>query len=320
MNNKMDMDMDMKIALDVLEIDHDELQNITIEYLKRRYHKLALQNHPDKNGNTIASKEKFQRINEAYNVLKREISIINNELGKEYDIDATNPVDANAGYINILNVFIDSIIKGNFKTIIKDIVSGVKDISLKLFEDLDKEKSMIIYDFIVKYRNILHINENTINKVRDIILEKFKDMQIYVLNPSLIDLFQNNVYKLEVNGNLYFVPLWHSELYFDNKNNGDIIVKCNPELPENMFIDENNNLIVEINILFTFSLLTQKMITVKIADNLFDIPIDTLLCKRFQTYIFKKQGISQIIENDIYNIDKKGDIIIKIKFDELVDE
>ena len=261
MNNKMDMDMDMKIALDVLEIDHDELQNITIEYLKRRYHKLALQNHPDKNGNTIASKEKFQRINEAYNVLKREISIINNELGKEYDIDATNPVDANAGYINILNVFIDSIIKGNFKTIIKDIVSGVKDISLKLFEDLDKEKSMIIYDFIVKYRNILHINENTINKVRDIILEKFKDMQIYVLNPSLIDLFQNNVYKLEVNGNLYFVPLWHSELYFDNKNNGDIIVKCNPELPENMFIDENNNLIVEINILFTFSLLTQKMIT-----------------------------------------------------------
>ena len=122
------------------------MQNITIEYLKRRYHKLALQNHPDKNGNTIASKEKFQRINEAYNVLKREISIINNELGKEYDIDATNPVDANAGYINILNVFIDSIIKGNFKTIIKDIVSGVKDISLKLFEDLDKEKSMIIYD------------------------------------------------------------------------------------------------------------------------------------------------------------------------------
>ena len=328
------MDMDMKKALEILEIEQSEIQYITIEYLKKKYHKMALKYHPDKNGNTIESKEQFQQINEAYNILKREIQIIandDNNNNNDNDNDSTSNIFnfTNTGYINILNTFIDSIVKGKYNefiaTIIKDIVSGCKDISLKLFEDLDKEKSMVVYDFIIKYKYILHINEDTVNKVREIILEKFKDMQIYILNPSINDLFNNNVYKLEVNGHIYFAPLWHSELYFDGLNeNGkeliDIIVKCNPELPENMSIDENNNLIVIINILFTFSLLTQKIITVKIGERLFDIPIEALQCKRLQTYIFKKQGISQIIDSDIYNIDKKGDIIIKIKFEELIDE
>ena len=68
--------MDLVDALEILQIDKHEINSLTLEYLKKRYHKLALQNHPDKNGNTIASKETFQKINEAYEVLKREISII----------------------------------------------------------------------------------------------------------------------------------------------------------------------------------------------------------------------------------------------------
>ena len=59
-----------------------------IELIKKKYHKMALQNHPDKNGNTPESNEKFKQINEAYNYLKREIKNIdpNNDDLKNYKI------------------------------------------------------------------------------------------------------------------------------------------------------------------------------------------------------------------------------------------
>ena len=66
--------MDHKRALEILEID---VVNFNLDFLKKKYHKLALQNHPDKNDNTKESNEKFKQINEAYNFLKREIDHLN---------------------------------------------------------------------------------------------------------------------------------------------------------------------------------------------------------------------------------------------------
>jgi curved DNA-binding protein CbpA len=40
--------MDIKKALEILEINNN---NITLEILKKNYHRLALQNHPDKISN-----------------------------------------------------------------------------------------------------------------------------------------------------------------------------------------------------------------------------------------------------------------------------
>jgi len=136
-------------------------------------------------------------------------------------------------------------------------------------------------------------------------------MQIYILNPSIHDLFQNNVYKLDIEGKIYFVPLWHSELYFDS----DIIVKCNPELPENITIDEDNNLIVQIRVSFTSSLLQQNVYSVKVDELTYDIPLNKLHIVPFQSYIFKHQGISKIVEQDIYNVEEKADVIINIIFE-----
>ena len=312
--------MDLQCALEILQIEQSELNNITMVYLKKKYHKLALQNHPDKNGNTIESKEHFQKINEAYHVLKREISIIDIDTGNNIPTESSNAM----GYQVILNLFIDSILKGKYNvyisSIIKDIVNGCKTISIKLFEDLDKDNSIAIYNFLIKYKNILHLNDATIEEVRGIIVEKYKDVQIYIVNPSINDLFDNNIYKLNLNNELYFVPLWHNELYFDSSD-GDIIVKCIPELPSNMSIDENNNLLVVHRVSFTYSLLMTNYIVVLIGYKSFEIPTNKLLCKMSQTYIFKNQGVAQITEkcDDIdamYNVDKKGDVIINIIFEQ----
>lgn len=315
--------MNLQDAMEIFNIQINEVNNITLEYLKKRFHKLALQNHPDKNANNSQATEHFQRINEAYEVLKREISIING-LDDEKDEDDTK-TPLSTAYTYILNLFIDGLLKGTYNeiisTIVKNIVNGCATISLKLFEDLDKDRALSVYNFIFKHKNILHISDDTLDKVKEIILEKYNGIQIYILNPSINDLLNNNVYKLDVEGQKYYVPLWHNEVYFDGLA-GDIIVKCIPDLPENISIDEDNNLFVIHTISFTYSLFFQKSIVVLIGNKSFDIPIDKLLCKLSQIYIFKNEGISQVIENDniknddIYNIDIKGDVIIQINFSE----
>ena len=160
----------------------------------------------------------------------------------------------------------------------------------------------------------MRLDDATLEKVREIIVSKFSDVQIYILNPSINDLFQNNVYKLEIDGKIYFVPLWHSELHFES----DIIVKCNPDLPDNVEIDEDNNLIITERIpisSITSSLFKSPIRTIKLGDYSFELPMDQLYLRPFQTYILRKKGISKISETDIYEIEDKADIIFKIIFE-----
>lgn len=303
--------MNLTDALNVLEIEN--ISKLTVDSLKRKYHKMALQHHPDKNGNTSESTERFQKIQEAYVLLQREIRFLNlNDSDNNNSNDDSFYDPSASGYTTILHLFIDGILKGEYNEfiskIVKDIVTGCKDISLKLFDNMNKEQSLSIYNFIVKYKQILRLTDETVDKVKEILLKKYSDVQIYVLNPSINDLFQNNFYKLEIDNKLYFVPLWHSELYFES----DIIVKCNPELPENVEIDEDNNIIITERISITSSLLVEKTRHIKVGGRSFELPLDQLYIRPFQIIILKKQGISKIFEDDIYKIEDRSDVILKI--------
>ena len=320
------MNMELKEALEILELETN-FNQLDLEYLKKRYHKMALKWHPDKNDNSPESTEKFKQINEAYEVLKREIGLFSPEMESE----PQNPYDTST-YINILNHFIDSIVTGTYSevlsSIIKDSVSGCKEISLKLFEKCDKDSILAIYNFIIKYKEIMHISDSIINKVREIILEKYKDVLIILLNPTLDDLFDNNVYKLHHNDKTYLVPLWHGTSYYDieptlqgditreKSDTGELIVKCIPDLPPGVEIDEDNNLYVEFRVSFTFSLFKQNFITIKICKRSFEIPLEQLSFKPVQNVVLKGQGLSLVDESNMYNVDKKAHIFIKLVFTE----
>jgi hypothetical protein len=135
--------MDYYRAFSILEIDISKTsaKDITLHKLKKIYHKLALQNHPDKNGNTIKSNEKFKEIQEAYEYLKNELHLeeeIDNNVD-ENDMHNNFPREKMPLYIDVLQLFMKTILEGKYNTIIskiiQDIVSGCTKVSIKLFED-----------------------------------------------------------------------------------------------------------------------------------------------------------------------------------------
>ena len=306
--------MDIQIAFDLLDISLDNTSKINIDYIKKKYRKMALLHHPDKNGNSIESKQKFQKINEAYDYLiKTEFNI------EEPEFVSSSSFNNENMYINILTSFLSSILQTSYNetfiNVIKDIVlGGYNKVSVKIFDSFDKEKSIDIYNFLYKNRTVLYISNETLELVSSIIQKKYKDDRVFILNPSINDLIDSNIYKLYVDEKLYLVPLWHNELYF-NSNVGDIIVICNPNLPEEITIDENNNIYIKKNIPFNSQLLIDEFVSLDIGGNIFYIPVNELSIKRKQMYRLYNKGISKIIENEIYNNIYKSDIIVTIIFE-----
>jgi hypothetical protein len=300
--------MNYLLAFEILEIDISKKDIINIEYIKKKYHKQALKFHPDKNGNTLESNDKFKQINEAYDYLKREIEEI-------YEFEEEDP--KLSLYADILKVFLSGLIDGKyneiFTKIVNEFILNYSSISLKLFDDLDKETAMSIYTFLSKHKNLFHLKQEVIDSIREIIIKKHENTIVYILNPSIDDLLNNNIYKLVLDENLYLVPLWHTELFFENEDENEIIVLCEPKLDENLTIDEDNNLHVTIKVKWSSDFLSTKQnIEVNIGSKIFNIPVKELFIRSEQYYKIRCQGLTKINENDIYDVDKKTDILFKI--------
>ena len=132
-----------------------------------------------------------------------------------------------------------------------------------------------------------------------------------ILNPTLDDLFQNNLYRLNINNNYYCIPLWHHELVYDNSGS-DIYVKCNPMLPENIEIDNNNNIHVYIEYKIS-EIWNKKTVDIYLTNgNQIKITVNLLKLVEEQSIMFSNMGISKINTENVYDISKKSDIIVHL--------
>lgn len=302
--------MNYKDAFEILEIDLSTVgyNCISLEYLKKQYRKLALKHHPDKNGNTFESNEHFKKINEAYTYLKNENKYL-------YDEDTEH---SSSLYYDVLKGFMKTVFEGSYNDlmskIVNDIIATGQKISVKLFDDLDKDAAFNVYTFLSNNRSILHLKQEVLDAIREIVVKKYDNVDVYKLNPSINDLLNNNLYKLNINNELFLVPLWHNESYFDGSG-CEIIVICEPELPEHISIDEDNNIIIERIIDMDQDIrnmiLNDDFICLQLGNKEFKIPVANLYMKKEQTYRIKNAGLSKI-KKDIYDISEKTDIIVNI--------
>jgi len=315
--------MNLKEAFEIMELNHSNIcySEITIDLLKKQYRKLALLNHPDKCGDTEESTKKFQKIQEAYQYLQKELKQYEPFIPNNFTETQHNESESESSlYMDILKVFMKTILERNYNDIVLNIVSeivyGCKKVSLQLFDNIDKETCTYIYNFLSNHRYILHLSQELLETIREMVLNKYDNALVYKLNPSIDDLMDNNIYKLYVNDNLYIVPLWYNEVYFETSDN-EIIVICEPELKENIKIDDDNNIQVDSHISIQHVLnkiVENESIEIHVGKKKFFIPISELYMKREQYYRIKNKGISQI-KNDIYDISERADIIVKIIID-----
>ena len=295
--------MNYQKACEILDLN--EKQNIKISEIKQQYKIYALKYHPDKN-KSPNSTEKFQEIHTAYEYLCNNV---------DSDDDTVND---DKSYSNILFKFLESIIPIDKDSqimylIIEKISKVCENKSVDFLEKLDKEVLIKILNLIKMNKEILHINNNYIEIIESIINKKSQNDEVIILNPTLEDLFDNNLYKLTVDNQTYIVPLWHHELIYEN-NNRDIYVKCNPVLPDNIEIDNIN----DIHIYKQYSikeLWDKDTFEVDIHVKKIQLEVDKLKLMRQQTIILLKSGISRVNLKNIYDVSMVSTIYIHVTLD-----
>ena len=300
--------MNNKTARFILDIEYNEL--LTFDILKRKYRIKALLYHPDKN-KSPDSCERFQEIQCAYEYL---LKTVDNNESFNYD---------NSSYKDILMDFLRNTIDGNldvndfqsriFNTIIQKITQMCEKKALNMLNKIDKDLLIKIYDILKKYKDIFYISENLLSEINTIVADKIKNDECIILNPLLDDLFEHNLYKLKIDERIYLIPLWHHELIYDNSGS-DLYIKCSPILPENIQIDNKNNIIMDLKYKID-ELFGKEEIMIECGKQEFYFcPADLKLMKH-QSVILKNQGISIIQPDNIYDITKKSNIILNFELE-----
>lgn len=295
--------MDTDKAINILNLSLP----FSLNELKRNYHKQSLKLHPDKNNSPNATAE-FQELKNAYEYLKLNIDDFSEIDNTDFD------------FFEILNNFSSKISgKKLDKLLVLNIIEKLSEkfsensklIYKELFEGIDKQTSLDLFEYLKKYAEVFNISNDTLNKIGDIINEKFENDEIIKLHPTIDNLISDDLYKLDFDNTLYYIPLWHHEIIYDLSFNNQLIINIIPNLEHHISIDDYNN--VHIHLTKNIKgLLNSKVIMFNVGKKVFNLPCNELYIKKKQKYIYKKHGISKIDTNDVYDVSKKSDVIVHL--------
>ena len=331
----------IQTSLRILEFPEDEAPT-SLKELNKRYHRLALKYHPDKAG--AGALERFKEINDAH---KRVKSFF-------YPEDGIPDIDT--GYDSILQLFIQSILvkmsggggsTGESRDVIQSLIAmiitkGIQS-GIAVFRNMDKHTCITIYELLAKNEDIFGISREMMEELTKIVEEKTGNDIVVRLNPSLLDMLLDRVYILHEGGQTFYIPLWHSELHFTRTTatadatidasattaTSDVIVLCEPELPDNVTMDEHNNLYIslEVNV---GELFARQVLPVYINDEIkargfvyylhacdLTLRSDTRQCVMLRGATgecgSRIGGIAMYSPTDMYKVDKRANVYANVR-------
>ena len=274
--------MNCQRAFKILEIDQTK-QTSSIDAIRKQYKILALRWHPDKNKAPNAA-DKYREIKEAHDFLIEELD----------NSEGTNKGFAESSYTSVASSFFETLYNNEhfqrriFHPLLMKVVNMCEEKALAFILRLDADRANKLLCMIETWKTTLHFSDEFFAKVREHI--DGVHVRHILLNPNIDDLMRSNVYCLQEEG--LFAPLWHSLLEYEEEG---IIVHCLPELPGNMWIDEdgddiNNTLNVEVSETLE-NIWKTGFLEFSIGEEKKRVEMGNLRLQHFQIVELKGQGI-----------------------------
>lgn len=293
--------MDLQKACDVLGITKE---NFTMKSVKKAYYQKALETHPDKCKDQLSSST-FTEVQEAYKLLSN--------CNDAFPDEISQPKDTT--YSSFLSNFISSTIGVEIKSdkIAKTLVNikaGYEDATIRMFSDLNRHDAVKLYSYLEQYSGMFGFNKDIMSKLKLMVDKKIGKDTFITLNPTLANVLRNDVFKLERDNDTYCIPLWHDELEYD-LDNQSLIVSVNPILPDNMTIDEDNNLHIALKLAVS-EIFGQDTYKIDLICKSISVNVREIMLKPKQTICFPNQGIARINTKNMFSIGKLAHIFVHI--------
>lgn len=266
------------------------------ELIKTQYKKLALKWHPDKCKDPDAA-QKYCNIKAARDFL----------LEHPHNTRAQSHVSTAMTFFETLynnKEFQRSILK----PLLNRIVAMCETKAGEFIDNLDEKQAKVLLSLLEQHRDVLNLSDNFFQKRN---LNNNANVEHIVINPLLSDLLELNVYKMKRDDtdNYVYVPLWAPINVFDN----GLIVHCLPDLPEHIWIDEDNGLHVEQQCLLS-ELWKKNGFFVDLPNKEIFIERDNLFMKSEQVVYLTGKGLPSL-KNSKYclDVDKRAPLYIHLE-------
>jgi len=319
----------------------------TLTELKQSRRTYALMYHPDKNKEESAV-AKFQEIQTAYECLlhyANSDSSLDMDIGMDLDDDMQEN-NTSTSYHVILKYFMGSLqttyserMNNVMKEMVEKMLSVCEKQAIQILEKIEGVKFQTVYTVLTKYRHVFLLSPEFYVEMEKLREKKMGmgSIEIIEMSPKIEDVFAHMVYKLVRNQEIYYVPLWHQEMVFEESDlegesaRKEFMVRCTPDfsslwerkwdLPivelRKTWIDDENHVHVQM----VFSMLAlwecsqcKKEIVVFFSENkrVCFLPENIfILAEGEQVLRWRKEGISRI-SNNICDVSQKSDLILHV--------